>query len=36
MCQSQFKKGKLTSTGNIVIDVDTEIQELDRVYNTWV
>ena len=25
-----FKKGKLTSTGNIVIDVDTEIQELDQ------
>ena len=23
-------KGKLASTGNIVIDVDTEIQELDQ------
>ena len=27
--KASFKKGKLTSTGNIVIDVDTEIQELD-------
>ena len=30
MCQSQFQEGKLTSTGNIVIDVDTEIQELEQ------
>ena len=28
--KASFKKGKLTSTGNIVIDVDTEIQELDQ------
>ena len=25
-----FKKGKLASTGNIVIDDDTEIQQLDQ------
>ena len=28
--KASFKKGKLTLTGNIVIDVDTEIQELDQ------
>ena len=28
--KASFKKGKLTSSGNIVIDVDTEIQELDQ------
>ena len=28
--KARFKKGKLTSTGNIVIDVDTEIRELDQ------
>ena len=28
--KASFKKGKLTSTGNRVIDVDTEIQELDQ------
>ena len=28
--KASFKKGKLTSTGNIVIDVDTEIQDLDQ------
>ena len=28
--KASFKKGKLTSTGNIVIDKDTEIQELDQ------
>ena len=28
--KASFKKGKLTSTGNIVIDVDTETQELDQ------
>ena len=27
---ASFKKGRLTSTGNIVIDKDTEIQELDQ------
>ena len=27
---ASFKKGKLTSTGNIVIDKDTEIQELNQ------
>ena len=27
---TSFKKGRLTSTGNIVIDKDTEIQELDQ------
>ena len=29
-----MKKGKLTSAGNIVIDEDTELQELDqeRIY----
>ena len=27
--KASFKKGKLTSTGNIVIDDDTEIQQLD-------
>ena len=26
----KFKKGKVTSSGNIVIDEDTEIQELDQ------
>ena len=33
--RASFKKRKMTSTGNIVIDVDTEIQELnqDGVYN---
>ena len=29
--KASFKKGKLTSTGNVVIDVDTVIQELDQV-----
>ena len=35
--KASFKKGKLTSTGNIVIDVDTEIQELDQegVYSLY-
>ena len=28
--KASFKKGKLTSTGNIVIDKDTEIQELGQ------
>ena len=28
--KASFKKGKLASTGNIVIDDDTEIQELDQ------
>ncbi|CAH3183407.1 unnamed protein product [Porites lobata] len=28
--KASFMKGKLASTGNIVIDVDTEIQELDQ------
>ena len=28
--KASFKKGKLTSTGKIVIDVDIEIQELDQ------
>ena len=28
--KTSFKKGKLASTGNIVIDDDTEIQELDQ------
>ena len=28
--KASFKKGKLTSTGNIVIDKDTEIQELNQ------
>ena len=28
--KASFKEGKLTSTGNIVIDADTEIQELDQ------
>ena len=28
--KASFKKGKLTSAGNTVIDVDTEIQELDQ------
>ena len=28
--KASFKKGKLTSTGNIVIDVDTEIQRYKR------
>ena len=27
---ASFKKGRLTSTGNIVIDKDTEIQELGQ------
>ena len=37
ICQSQFqcakasfKKGKLASTGNIIIDDETEIQKLDQ------
>ena len=32
--KASFNKGKLASTGNVVIDDDTEIQELDqeRVY----
>ena len=28
--KASFKKGKLASTGNIVIDNDTEIRELDQ------
>ena len=28
--KASFKKGKLASNGNIVIDYDTEIQELDQ------
>ena len=28
--KANFKKGKLASTGNIVIDDDTEIRELDQ------
>ena len=28
--KASFKEGKLTSTGNIVIDVDPEVQELDQ------
>ena len=28
--KASFKKGKLASTGNVVIDDDTEIQELDQ------
>ena len=28
--KASFKKGKLTSTGKIVIDDDTEIQQLDQ------
>ena len=28
--KASFKKGKLASTGNVVIDEDTEIQELDQ------
>ncbi|CAH3159490.1 unnamed protein product [Pocillopora meandrina] len=33
-----LKKGKLTSDGNIVIDEDTELQELDQegYTNAWV
>ena len=33
-----MKKGKLTSAGNIVIDEDTELQELDQegYTNAWV
>ena len=30
MAKSNFERGKLASTGNIVINDDTEVQELDR------